>query len=130
MSKNEKTIGIGVKRFDPSSDKEPRCEEFRVPYVQGDTYEDRNHSLAVEYSSKVGGCSICNVTADGKPVLACQERVRDAMTNDPISNYALVRDLVVDLRKRHIGDGWERKATHQECMSALIYLDSTFGGFM
>jgi len=112
MSKNEKTIGVRVKRFDPSSDKEPRYEEFRVPYVEGDRildallriYEDRDHSLAVRYSCKVGACSICNVMANGKPVLACQERIRDGMIIDPISNYALVRDLVVDLRKRHIGD--------------------------
>jgi len=102
-------VKLRVQRFDPSVDKRPRFQEYDVPTKDGMTVLDallyakhqRDHSLAVRFSCRMASCGSCGMKIDGRPRLACETQVRDlrrgAVTVQPMDNFPILRDLVVDL---------------------------------
>ncbi|MGC8568785.1 MAG: succinate dehydrogenase/fumarate reductase iron-sulfur subunit [Nitrososphaeria archaeon] len=63
--------------------------------------ENLDHTLAYRHSCQMGSCGSCGVVINGKPALACQTRVGELKTDtlriEPLYNYRVIRDLVVDL---------------------------------
>ena len=51
--------------------------------------------LAFRYGCRNELCGVCTVEVNGKPRLACRQRVRDGDTVAPLSTLPAVRDLVV-----------------------------------
>lgn len=63
--------------------------------------ETQDHSLAFRYSCQMGSCGSCAMVINGKARLACQTRVAELGTDviqvEPLHNYPVIKDLVVDL---------------------------------
>jgi succinate dehydrogenase/fumarate reductase iron-sulfur protein len=104
---NDQKVKAKIYRFDPSKDKEPYYEEFDVPMeknmvVMGalDYIHDNYRSdLAYRWFCGVKKCGQCGVMVNGKPALACWEPVSPQMTIEPLRNFKVIRDLVVDRTK-------------------------------
>jgi succinate dehydrogenase/fumarate reductase-like Fe-S protein len=106
MQEQELTT-IRIFRFDPSVDREPRYETYRVPYV-GYTvlgsleYVYKYHDSSLAYRTGClgkgsGRCGACPVTVNGIPALSCQRMAEPNMTVDPHPKFEIIKDLVVDL---------------------------------
>ena len=52
--------------------------------------------LAFRYGCRDAACGLCAVTIDGRPRLACRDRVRDGSRVGPPPGLPVLRDLVVD----------------------------------
>ncbi|HUI00339.1 MAG TPA: succinate dehydrogenase/fumarate reductase iron-sulfur subunit [Nitrososphaerales archaeon] len=102
-------VSLRVKRFDPSVDVAPHYERYDVPSREGMTVLDAliyvkdrlDHGLAVRFSCRMASCGSCGMKVNGKPRLACETQLGDlgpgAATVEPMDNFPVVRDLVVDL---------------------------------
>lgn len=101
-------VVLRVYRLDPSSERKPRYQTFRVPYRRGLTVLDAllyvkerlDPTLAIRYSCRMSSCGSCGMTINGVPRLACYTQVAeldsDEIKVEPLMNYPLIRDLVVD----------------------------------
>jgi fumarate reductase iron-sulfur subunit len=106
-----------VTRFDPDKDEVPRSETFEVP-CQPDwkvldalnfIKDQLDGSLSHRWSCRMAVCGSCGMNVDGQPTLTCKAAVTDygdTIEVEPLSNFPIVRDLVVDLT------GFMEKLTH------------------
>ncbi|MBI5968648.1 MAG: 4Fe-4S dicluster domain-containing protein [Deltaproteobacteria bacterium] len=98
------TIRMTLSRFDPERDAARRMETHLVPYTQGMTildaifyvYENIDRSLAFSYGCRYGRCGLCAVNVNGRPTLICQTPALQEMVVEPLANYPVVRDLVIE----------------------------------
>ena len=84
-----------------------RFESYEVPFEPGQSVLDglrwirahRDPSLAIRFSCiNANACKECMIELDGKTVYACTARLEPReMTLAPLSNKALLRDLVTDI---------------------------------
>jgi succinate dehydrogenase/fumarate reductase-like Fe-S protein len=84
-----------------------RWETHEVPFEPGQSVldglrwirADRDPSLAIRFSCiNANACKECMIELDGKTVYACTARLEPReMTLAPLSNKALLRDLVTDI---------------------------------
>jgi succinate dehydrogenase/fumarate reductase-like Fe-S protein len=82
-------------------------ESYDVPFEPGQSVLDglrwirshRDPGLAIRFSCiNANACKECMIELDGKTVYACTARLQPAeMTLSPLSNKALVRDLVTEI---------------------------------
>jgi succinate dehydrogenase/fumarate reductase iron-sulfur protein len=94
-------------RFDPSRDRNPHYETFEVPYDKGDRIldvllrirEDLGRDLAFRWACKNRICGSCSVSVNGEPKLLCWDEAKPEMTLEPLSNFPVIKDLVVDRSK-------------------------------
>lgn len=99
-------IKVKVFRYDPKRDKKPNFQVYKVPANETFSildvliyiYEHYDGSLAFRYSCKMGKCGSCTVLANKKPVCACRTLVEDGMIIEPLPNFPVIRDLVVDYK--------------------------------
>lgn len=56
-------------------------------------------SLAYRWFCGVKKCGLCSVMVDGRPALSCWEPARSGMLVEPLRNFAVVKDLVIDRSK-------------------------------
>ncbi|HUK75812.1 MAG TPA: succinate dehydrogenase iron-sulfur subunit [Nitrososphaerales archaeon] len=140
-------LNLRVRRFDPSVDKGPRIQEYTVPAHDGMTVLDAliyakdrvDHSLAVRFSCRMASCGSCGMKINGRPRLACESQVSQLgtdLTVEPMDNFPIVRDLVVDLDgffEKHSmvaphlsrkNDGREQEAPSGEYLVTPEQLDS------
>lgn len=95
---------VRIFRFDPAQDREGRYDILEVPLDKGtvvlDTlryiYENLDGTLAFEHGCRYGRCGLCAVKMNGEPRLACQTMAEPEMLIEPLENFPVVRDLVVD----------------------------------
>jgi fumarate reductase iron-sulfur subunit len=97
-----------VTRFDPDRDEEPRTDTYEVP-CQPDwkvldalnfIKDELDGSLSHRWSCRMAVCGSCGMMVDGKPNLTCKEALSDygdVVTVEPLANFPVVRDLVVEL---------------------------------
>ncbi len=98
------TVRARVYRCDPSTGDAARYDVFDVSGPVGmrildairSIYEKHDENLAFQYACRIGRCGTCAVRVNGRPVLACQERVKREMTIEPLAAFPVIRDLVVD----------------------------------
>jgi succinate dehydrogenase/fumarate reductase-like Fe-S protein len=84
-----------------------RWERYEVPFEPGQSVLDglrwirahRDPSLAIRFSCiNANACKECMIELDGKTVYACTARLEPReMTLEPLSNKALLRDLVTEI---------------------------------
>ena len=98
-----------IRRFDPTTDTEPRWEDYRIPYPPGMTVleglkkikESLSPSLAWRSSCRMGVCGSCGMFINGRPRLACNTQVSELGTSlvtvAPLPNFNTIKDLVPDL---------------------------------
>ncbi len=97
-----------VTRFDPDADEVPRTQTYEVPCqpewkvldALNFIKDEIDGTLSHRWSCRMAVCGSCGMNVDGKPSLTC----KDALTNygdtvevEPLANFPIVRDLVVDL---------------------------------
>ncbi len=104
MTRNGK-IKLRLFRYDPSTGEAPRYDSFVVPRkpamrvldVLNHIYDsDENGSFAYRWYCGTKKCGECGVTVNGTAMLACWEAAADEMTLEPLANFPIIRDLVVD----------------------------------
>ena len=97
-----------ILRYRPESGGEPEFETYEVPcmpdWVVLDALnaikDDIDPTLSHRWSCRMGVCGSCGMLVDGRPVLTCAAFVRDyegTIRVEPLSNFPIVRDLVVEL---------------------------------
>jgi len=58
-----------------------------------------DHSLTFSSGCRSSICGSCAIRVNGKEVLACAHKVEDGDILEPLKNYEVIRDLVVDMQK-------------------------------
>jgi fumarate reductase (CoM/CoB) subunit B len=102
-----KTVTARIFRYDPSTDQEPRYETYTMPYEKNmrvldvlDRISEEQHvSLAYRWFCGIKKCGACGLVVDGKPMLSCWEPAQETMTIEPLTNFPIIRDLVVDTER-------------------------------
>ncbi|HID17745.1 TPA: ferredoxin [Candidatus Bathyarchaeota archaeon] len=100
-------ITAKIFRFDPSTDRAPRYETYKVPAEESMTileilrYIRRNLDRTLSFRDYIcykGICANCLVSVDGKPLRGCSTRVNpgETITVEPVFEHPIVKDLVVD----------------------------------
>ena len=88
-------------------------ESFQVPYQEGMTLltalqtikEEVDPSLSFRHFCRAGICGTCAVMVNGFPKLACKEQMLpyalfgEEITVEPLKNFEVIKDLVVDNEK-------------------------------
>lgn len=98
------TVEVKLYRFDPSIEREPRYETYAVPYqnrmrILG-ALRYIADELGVEFAFRNycgnNRCGCCGVKVNGVPMLACWEPVQPRMVIEPLDNFKLIKDLLVE----------------------------------
>jgi succinate dehydrogenase / fumarate reductase iron-sulfur subunit len=115
---DKKELDLKIQRFDPSLERRPHFERYAVPSKAGMTVLDAliyakdqvDHGIALRFSCRMASCGSCGMKINGRPRLACETQVADlrasTITVQPMDNFPIVRDLVVDLEpffSKHAG---------------------------
>ena len=106
----EETVHLKVYRYDPDVDdkRDPRFDDFHVPYSQGMTVLDalihaRDHydsSLTFRHSCRQGICGSDAFFINGSQRLGCQTQISDLdepVRVEPLPHQDVEKDLVVDM---------------------------------
>lgn len=108
---SSKVVLLRIAKYNPEQNSEPQFAEFKVPYERWTTVLDAildvkkhlDHSVAVRYSCRQATCGSCGMKINGRPRLACFTKISeldsDVVTVEPMNNYPIIRDLVVDLKR-------------------------------
>ncbi|MBI5145619.1 MAG: succinate dehydrogenase/fumarate reductase iron-sulfur subunit [Thaumarchaeota archaeon] len=127
-SSSSKTVTLRMAKFNPEHDSGTQFVNFQVSYERWTTVLDAildvkkhlDHSVAVRYSCRQASCGSCGMKINGRPRLACFTKISelnsDVITVEPMNNYPIVRDLVVDLERMF--------DTHKEMKPFIIREDS------
>ncbi len=98
-----------VTRYRPGEDQEPVTQSFSIPYHDDWVVLDalqyvKDHidgTLSFRWSCHMGVCGSCGMMVNGTPKLTCAAFLRDyypaEVRVEPLSNFPVVRDLVVDI---------------------------------
>jgi len=101
---SEMMISVKVFRFDPSVDKAPYYQTYKVPLEKGMSaitaldyiYHNLDGTLAYydHAACDLGICARCTGRINGQAGLFCQTVIQDDVTLEPISISRVVKDLV------------------------------------
>jgi len=103
-------VTFRIRRFDPGRASPPAWEAFTIAYAAGMTVLDGlrriketvSPTLAWRSSCRMGVCGSCGMFINGRPRLACNTQISELedlpVTVAPLPNFAIIRDLVPDLR--------------------------------
>jgi fumarate reductase iron-sulfur subunit len=104
-----KTITLSVTRFDPERNESPHSHSYEVPFQDDMVVLDalnwiKTHvdgSVTYRWSCRMGICGSCGMNVNGQPKLGCSAFLRDYLPGpvvvEPLSNFPIVRDLVIDM---------------------------------
>ena len=104
-----KEIRFKIQRYDPEKGAPPHMDEFIVPITRGMTVlegllyikEQMDNSLAFRSSCRMSICGSCAMLINSFPHLACHTQIEeleaDTIQIKPLPNYAVIKDLVIDL---------------------------------
>ena len=97
-----------VTRFDPDRDEVPKTQSYEVPCQPDWKVLDalnfiKDHidpTLSHRWSCRMAVCGSCGMMVDGEPKLTCKVALSDygdSVEVAPLSNFPVIRDLVVEL---------------------------------
>ena len=101
-------LTVRLFRFDPGIDTQPTYQDYVVSYDEHTTILDlleyaneHREPFAFHRECRMFKCGVCAVNVNGRPSLACKERVyqlqkRDLLLIEPLTCYPLIKDLMVD----------------------------------
>jgi fumarate reductase iron-sulfur subunit len=105
----DQTITLSVARYDPEHDEQPRAQSYTIPFEDDMVVLDAlnyikahvDGSLSFRSSCRMGICGSCGMNVNGTPKLTCACFLRDyvdrPLTVEPLPNFPVVRDLVIDM---------------------------------
>ncbi|OXS14237.1 succinate dehydrogenase/fumarate reductase iron-sulfur subunit [Zobellella denitrificans] len=98
---------VQILRYDPERDDAPRLQRYDIPWNDTTSVLDAlNHikdqidpSLTYRWSCRMAICGSCGFMVNGVPKLGCKTFLRDydELRIEPLENYPIEKDLVVDL---------------------------------
>ena len=102
-------IHVRIHRFDPETDADGHLESYciekspsmRVLSAIG-SLNATGANIAIRYYCEEFHCGSCAVRINGVPKLACKTEVMDGMIIEPLPDFPLIKDLLVD-RSGHLG---------------------------
>ncbi|MCL4448066.1 MAG: 2Fe-2S iron-sulfur cluster-binding protein [Thermoplasmatales archaeon] len=104
----KKLVTIKIARNENSHGSKTNYQSYQIPLQEGMSVLDaldyiyENLDSTISYYShtacKIGICSNCTVSVNGKVSLACQTKVDTDLVVEPVKNLKVVKDLVY-LRK-------------------------------
>jgi len=107
---DSETITVTVFRFEPTSDKEPHYQSYKVPFETGMSalnaldYIYQNLDSTVAYHDHAGCglgiCARCTVLINGRRGFLCQEIITGDILLEPVSKKTVIRDLVTRIGPR------------------------------
>lgn len=97
---------VRIFRYEPAKDKEPRYEQYEIPYKPDQTildslkYIQKEHDRGLSFRGECGYqmCGTCGVRLNGRSVLACNTWMEKEMVLDPLLDIPVIKDLVIDRR--------------------------------
>lgn len=107
----KKQAKIKIFRFNPEIDSEPRYERYDVPIEEGMSilqalryiYENLDGTLAYkDYFCKTNQCGMCAMKVNGRPVFACNTKLEKETVIEPLPNFPIIRDVVVDTGRESV----------------------------
>ncbi len=113
---SQRQITIAVIRTNPETDMKPQKVVYTIPYSEkmrvmdalNYVRENIDSSLAYRWSCRYyAKCGLCAAMLNGNPGLTCYEAVTDGMVIAPLSNFPVIRDLVIDRRV------WDKRVNSQ-----------------
>jgi succinate dehydrogenase / fumarate reductase iron-sulfur subunit len=120
-------INLKIQRFTPEVDKKPYFKDYEVVFSEAMTVldalikvkEELDGTLSFRASCRMGICGSCAMIVNNKPVLACHTQIKEFETDKfiikPLCNYAIVKDLIVDLSVL-----FEK---HRKAMPGIIHIE-------
>ncbi|MDH5477820.1 MAG: succinate dehydrogenase/fumarate reductase iron-sulfur subunit [Nitrospinota bacterium] len=103
-------VTFRIYRFETGKDASPRYQEYKLALQEGDTLlnclntirDTQDGTLAYRMSCGSAICGSCAMRANGHALLACKTQASSLVKNgviqlDPLGNFPVIRDLVVDL---------------------------------
>jgi fumarate reductase iron-sulfur subunit len=105
----EPSMTLKVARYRPEHREEPYFDEFEIPYREDMVIldalnyikDDLDGSLTYRWSCRMGVCGSCGMMVNNRPRLTCSTFLREfypkAVVVQPLDNFPIVRDLVVDM---------------------------------
>lgn len=102
-------ITLQVARYRPEQEREPTTQSYQLPLREEWTVLDGlNHikdridgTLSYRWSCRMGICGSCGMMVNGEPKLGCAtflaEYAPGPVHIEPLSNFPIIRDLVVDI---------------------------------
>ncbi|MFQ5873373.1 MAG: succinate dehydrogenase/fumarate reductase iron-sulfur subunit [Dehalococcoidia bacterium] len=98
-------VTVRLFRYHPDTDKAPRYESYTVPYKKqmrildalNYVYDEMGDGLGYRWYCGIKKCGECGIIVNGKPQLACWEPAEETFTCEPLTNFPIIRDLVVDV---------------------------------
>jgi fumarate reductase iron-sulfur subunit len=106
---SEPSMTLKVARYRPEHREEPYFDEFEIPYREDMVIldalnyikDDLDGSLTYRWSCRMGVCGSCGMMVNNRPRLTCSTFLREfypkAVVVQPLDNFPIVRDLVVDM---------------------------------
>lgn len=102
----KRIINLNIRRYDPETE-EVSTVTYEIEAEQDTTILDilnhlnENQQAAISYrfSCRMSICGSCGAMVNGRPTLMCSTFIRDLpddITIEPLRNFPVVRDLVVD----------------------------------
>src|SRR5665647_618214 len=109
---------LNIRRFSPESDEPAHWQKFEVemeanrPVLDAILYarNTEDGSIGIRCSCQAAICGSCGVRINGKPSLACNTLLRDAVATakdgvtidiEPMGNMPVIKDLIVDMDTVH-----------------------------
>ena len=97
-------IRLRLFRFDPTRDETPYYEEHSIPRkprmrvldVLNHVYESSDVDIGYRWYCGTKKCGECAMMVNGEAMLSCWEPAVAEMTCEPLANFPVIRDLVVD----------------------------------
>ncbi len=105
-----RVVRVKIKRYSPETGRE-WWQVYEVEAYRGMTVldallqikENKDHTIVMRYSCRMGVCGSCGMTINGTPRLACQTQVsmvaseaNPEITIEPLKNFPVIRDLLTD----------------------------------
>ena len=112
---------VKVFRFNPEGDERPRYESYSVPFEEGTSvlqalryiYENLDGTLAYkDYFCKTNQCGMCAMKVNGRSVFACNTKLEKETVIEPLPNFPIIRDVVVDTGRERLdpsGEMWKQE---------------------
>jgi len=108
MGAEKPTKTFVITRFDPDVDEVPKTQSYEVPVEPDWKVLDalnyiKDHldpTLSHRWSCRMAVCGSCGMSVNGEPRLTCKTTLADygdTVEVAPLSNFPVVRDLVVEL---------------------------------
>lgn len=95
---------IQVYRYNPAIDDSPYYQKFilnfdykyRVADILSEIMKEFKEDISFEISCQAGVCGLCAIMLNSKPVLMCKEPVSKNMVIEPLKNFIVVKDLIIN----------------------------------